>query len=109
MSEDHTERLDRVKLNNERLERITALNDDLWTVDERLEAAWATLEPLMDYYQEHWQEDLAALDGTPDGECGLFSEDGVWNEMGRFYSATKYIAQVAARLVEAYEAPVTED
>ncbi|WP_297741063.1 DUF4298 domain-containing protein [uncultured Tessaracoccus sp.] len=108
MADNHDQRMERVRENEKRLAAITELNDDLWTVDERLEAAWAALKPLMEYYEGQWREDFKILDGTPDGEYGVFSEDGIWNEMGRFYEATKYIAEVAKRLVDAYERPTRE-
>ena len=108
MTENHDERMARVRDNEQRLSTITELNDDLWTVDERLEAAWAALEPLMAYYEGQWREDFELLDGTPDGEYGIFSEDGIWNEMGRFYQAAKHIAEVSKRLVDAYERPTRE-
>lgn len=108
MAENHDERMARVRDNEQRLFKITELNDDLWTVDERLEAAWTALEPLMEYYEGQWREDFELLEGTPDGEYGIFSEDGIWNEMGRFYQAAKHIAEVSKRLVDAYERPTRE-
>lgn len=90
----------RVIENNERLERIAATNEHLVGVADQLRAGWEVLAPLIEYYETFWQEDLRTLG---DAHIGLFSEDGVWNEMGQFYQTAKEIAEVAADIVKQYE------
>lgn len=97
------ERLARVKENDARLREITELNRSLETQTATLETAWAVLAPLLDYYQSDWLDDFTALDGTPDGQYGVLSEDGVWNEIARFYTAICDLQEAVTLIKAAYE------
>ncbi|PFG28153.1 Uncharacterised protein [Corynebacterium renale] len=91
---------ERVQANNARLERITDTNARLALVADQLRDGWQTLAPLIEYYETQWQDDFHTFSDEP---VGLFSEDGVWNEMGSFYHAVKEIAEVAGEIVKEYE------
>ena len=91
---------ERIPLNDARLARITRTNATLENLPQQLEEAWSELAPLIEYYQTGWSGDMQ---NYPDAQFGVLSEDGVWNEMGRFYQVVKEIAAVTARIVREYE------
>lgn len=91
---------ERIHTNNARLERIAGTNERLSHVADQLREGWETLAPLIAYYEDQWQADFAEFG---DAQVGLFSEDGVWNEMGTFYHAVKEISEVAHAIVAEYE------
>lgn len=91
---------ERVVLNDARLARITDANPEWESAAERLAQDWETLRELIAYYESEWGNDMNAY---PDAAYGVLSEDGVWNEMGRFYHSVKEIAETSARIVREYE------
>ena len=93
----------RARQQDGRLTRLYEVDKKLMDVPELLEYAWAEWREMIEYYETKWRHDLAELDGTPQGELGVLSEDGVWNEMGEFYEAMKAIEQIAAQIVAQYE------
>lgn len=101
---NHADRVARVQENDARLEHITRLNRELEGVGGRLEEAWGQLRPLIAYYEGEWSSDLDALDDHPDGQYGVLSEDGVWNEMTTFISTVEHLHKQTARLLAEFEA-----
>ena len=93
----------RAREQDARLSRLYDVDAKLAEIPELLDAAWAEWRELIEYYETHWRHDLEELDGTPQGELGVLSEDGVWNEMGEFYETMKAIEQTASRIVTQYE------
>nr|VDG62922.1 Uncharacterised protein [Streptococcus thermophilus] len=91
---------ERIPLNDARLAHITRANTTFENLPEQLEQAWSELAPLIEYYETGWSGDMQ---NYPGAQFGVLSEDGVWNEMGRFYHALKEIAAVSARIVREYE------
>lgn len=93
----------RAREQDARLSRLYDVDAKLAEIPELLDAAWAEWRELIGYYETLWRHDLEELDATPQGELGVLSEDGVWNEMGEFYEAMKAIEQTAAQIVAQYE------
>ena len=93
----------RAREQDARLRRLYDVDAKLGAIPELLDAAWAEWRELIGYYETLWRHDLEELDGTPQGELGVLSEDGVWNEMGEFYETMKAIEQTAAQNVAQYE------
>ena len=91
---------ERIKQADSRLARITRANDTWEEVGDRLEEDWAQLRTLIEYYESQWGADMEQYPLAP---YGVLSEDGVWNEMGRFYEAMKEIRDVSTRIVREYE------
>lgn len=98
-----SEVVDRAREHDERLSRLYEVDKKLAEIPKFLDEAWAEWRELIRYYETQWRRDLEALDGTPQGELGVLSEDGVWNEMGEFYEAMKDIKAEANRIVALYE------
>lgn len=92
---------ERIKHNDGRLEHMAEANDRWEEAAERLAEDWATLSELISYYESDWRDDV---ENFPGAEFGVLSEDGVWNEMGRFYQHVKAIAETSAEIVREYEA-----
>lgn len=90
----------RIPLNDDRLNHITSANTHWENAAERLQQDWEVLAELIRYYESDWGKDM---ENYPDAAFGVLSEDGVWNEMGRFYEAVKDIASTSARIVAEYE------
>lgn len=101
---EREQRIERVKLNDERLTAMEELNPLLEAVPGTLEEAWGTMKALIEYYTKDWLKDYEELEAGPDGQYGVLSEDGVWNEMGTFYHAMQDIAETATRILAEYEA-----
>ena len=91
---------ERIISNDERLAHFVEANDRWEEVPERLAEDWETMAQLIAYYESVWREDVRDF---PEAQYGVLSEDGVWNEMGRFYQSMKEIADTAARIVREYE------
>ena len=97
------DRLSRIKENDLRLNAVTLFNAKYAGSPEAIQQAWDTLRPLMQYYQRSWREDVDAGIETEDMMFGVLSEDGVWNEMGSFYSLMKDLQELTTRVVSEYE------
>lgn len=93
----------RAREQDARLSRLYDVDAKLAEIPDLLDAAWAEWRELIGYYETLWRRDLEELDGTPQGELGVLSEDGVWNEMGEFYWTMKAIKESATKIVAAYE------
>lgn len=91
---------ERIKQADSRLKHITSANDRLEAVGEQMTEDWAQLSKLIEYYESQWGVDMERY---PHAHYGVLSEDGVWNEMGRFYEALKEIRDVSTRIVREYE------
>lgn len=91
---------ERISLNDARLTHITNANEDWDGAAQCLREDWAQLKPLIEYYESGWREDV---EKHPDAMYGVLSEDGVWNEMGRFYGNVKAIAAAAEQILREYE------
>lgn len=92
---------DRIVENDSRLEHFADANDRWEEVPERLAEDWDSMAKLIAYYESMWRDDVRDF---PEAPFGVLSEDGVWNEMGRFYESVKEIALTADRIVREYEA-----
>lgn len=92
---------DRIVENDSRLEHFSDANDRWEEVPERLAEDWDSMAKLIAYYESMWRDDVRDF---PEAPFGVLSEDGVWNEMGRFYESVKEIALTADRIVREYEA-----
>lgn len=92
---------ERIFDNDARLEHFTEANDRWEEIPERLAEDWDTMAKLIAYYESMWRDDVRDY---PEAQFGVLSEDGVWNEMGRFYQSMKEIAATANRIVAEYEA-----
>ena len=91
---------ERITVNDARLEHFVEANDRWEEVPERLAEDWDAMAKLISYYESIWRDDVRDF---PEAQFGVLSEDGVWNEMGRFYQSMKEIAATAARIVREYE------
>lgn len=91
---------ERIPLHDAHLAHLAHANSRWEDVPERLAQDWQILSKLIYYYESDWRHDV---ENHPDAQFGVLSEDGVWNEMGRFYEAVKEIAATAARIVAQYE------
>lgn len=92
---------ERIKENDARLEHLAEANDRWEEIPERLADDWDAMAKLIAYYESMWRDDVRDY---PEAQFGVLSEDGVWNEMGRFYESMKDIAATAKRIVREYEA-----
>lgn len=92
---------ERIFDNDARLEHFTEANDRWEEIPERLADDWDAMAKLIAYYESMWRDDVRDF---PEAQFGVLSEDGVWNEMGRFYESMKEIAATANRIVAEYEA-----
>lgn len=92
---------DRIIENDSRLEHLAEANDRWEEIPERLSEDWDAMAKLIAYYESMWRDDVRDF---PEAPFGVLSEDGVWNEMGRFYESMKEIALTANRIVREYEA-----
>lgn len=92
---------DRIVENDSRLEHLAEAIDRWEEIPERLSEDWDAMAKLIAYYESMWRDDVRDY---PEAHFGVLSEDGVWNEMGRFYESMKDIASTAARIVREYEA-----
>ncbi len=97
---------ERIKQADSRLRHITTVNEKWEAAGEQLAQDWASLRLLIEYYESQWGEDMEKFPRAP---YGVLSEDGVWNEMGRFYEALKEIRDVSTRIVHEYEGEETEN
>ncbi|PMC65465.1 DUF4298 domain-containing protein [Corynebacterium tuscaniense] len=95
-----------IKQADSRLRHITTVNEKWEAAGEQLAQDWASLRLLIEYYESQWGEDMERFPRAP---YGVLSEDGVWNEMGRFYEALKEIRDVSTRIVHEYEGEETEN
>lgn len=91
---------ERIKQGNSRLEHLTGANDRWEDAAEHLAEDWEVLKLLIAYYETEWRDDV---ENYPEAPYGVLSEDGVWNEMGRFYESLKAIRDAATRIVREYE------
>lgn len=91
---------ERIVVNDGRLEHFVEANDRWEEIPERLREDWASMDKLIAYYESVWRDDVRDF---PEAPFGVLSEDGVWNEMGRFYQSMKEIAETSARIVREYE------
>ncbi|GEM_PF-1025190 len=91
---------ERIVVNDGRLEYFVRANDRWEEIPERLIEDWEAMEKLIAYYESIWRDDVRDF---PEAQFGVLSEDGVWNEMGRFYQSMKEIAETATRIVREYE------
>lgn len=97
---------ERIKQADARLRHITTTNEKWEAAGEQLAEDWASLRLLIEYYESQWGEDMEKF---PRASYGVLSEDGVWNEMGRFYEALKEIRDVSTRIVREYEGEEAEN
>ncbi|MCT1452795.1 MULTISPECIES: DUF4298 domain-containing protein [unclassified Corynebacterium] len=92
---------ERIIANDGRLSHFVEANDRWEEIPERLAEDWDSMKKLIAYYESIWRDDVRDF---PEAQFGVLSEDGVWNEMGRFYQSMKEIAETATRIVREYEA-----
>ncbi len=99
----------RVQHNDRILTQVTEVNDKLQQVPAILEDVWPQLQDLLRYYTTQWQGDFEALENDPRGMYGVLSEDGVFNEIGRFYDTMIILRETVAKIVDEYEEGPTDD
>lgn len=96
------ERLQRVAHFDHLLEQASQAVTRLEPVSEQLETCWQDMSAVLDYYESHWMADFEALEKDPRAAYWVLSEDGAWNEFGRFYEMIQDVAETAQKILEAY-------
>lgn len=95
--------IEQANIAGKRFHSCSLMNKRLENLPAMLESSWKEMKELINYYENFWMKHLDALgEENSYGFCGLFSEDGVWNEMTDFYENMKSISEVASRIVREY-------
>lgn len=96
------ERLQRVAHFDHLLEQASQAVTRLESVSEELEGCWKDMSAVLDYYESNWMADFEALEKDPRAAYWILSEDGAWNEFGRFYEMIQEVTETTQKILKAY-------